>query len=196
MDPEELEQFSLGRVSDEESERFEEHLLVCEPCRQSLEQTEAYVFAMRAASKESRRESASRQPWWSVARLVLAVAGLALLALGVLTIAHFTRQAPPPLAVMLTATRGTVPGGAAPAGRPLALTPDVTGINAPGPYRLEIVDQRGGVTWQGKYDPAAGAVRVPAQRAGTHFVRVYAASGELLREYGLDIQRQALVSGN
>ena len=189
MDPEELEQFSLGRMSDEQSERFEEHLLVCEPCRQSLEQTDAYVFAMRAASTESRRESASRHPWWRVARLVPALAALALLALGVLAIARFTRQAPPPLAVMLTATRGTVPGGAAPAGRPLALTPDVTGIDAPGPYRLEIVDQRGGVTWQGQYDPAAGAARIPAQRAGIHFVRVYAPAGELLREYGLDIQR-------
>ena len=189
IDAEELERFSLGRVSEEETERFEEHLLVCEPCRRSYEEAESYVNAMRAAALESRRESAERRSWWSLPRLVPALAGLALLAVGFLAIGLFTRPAPPPLAVVLTATRGTVPGGTAPAGRSMALTPDVTGISTPGPYRLQVVNERGIVTWQGKYDPASGAAKVPAQRAGTHFVRIYAPSGGLLREYGLDIQR-------
>ena len=53
---------------------------------------------------------------------------------------------------------------------------------------LEIVDAQGTVTWEGQYTPSAGAAAVPGQRAGTHFVRVYSAGGELLREYGLDVK--------
>jgi hypothetical protein len=112
-----------------------------------------------------------------------------MLAIVVAALLRFDSNPAPLLAVQLTAVRGTVPGGTVPAGRGMALTPDLIGIATPGPYRLEIVDERGGIDWQGAYNPATGPVNVPAQRAGTHFVRVYSNTGELLREYGLDVRR-------
>jgi hypothetical protein len=45
------------------------------------------------------------------------------------------------------------------------------------------------VTWTGGYDLASGPAKIPGQLAGPHFVRVYSQGGELLREYGLDVQR-------
>lgn len=187
MDTEALEQFSLGRVSEAEKELFEEHLLICPVCQQRFEEAERYVLAVRAAAAELRRAPVPKQSRWTLPRLVPVLAGIALLIIGFVTITKFTADQPLPLAISLTATRGTVPGGKVPAGRSLAVAPDLTGITVPGPYRLEIVDERGNVTWQGRYERADGAATVPAQRAGAHFVRVYSISGELLREYGLEV---------
>lgn len=187
MDVEELERFSTGRVSEEEMEQFEEHLLTCELCQQRFEESDNYVLATRSAALKWREEKAARRSWWTLPRLVPVLAGMALLIVGILALTRFTASAPP-MAVALTATRGTVAGGTVVAGRSMMLSPDLTGLANPGPYRLEIVDARGTVTWQGSYNATDGAVPVPAQRVGVHFVRVYARSGELLREYGLDVQ--------
>jgi hypothetical protein len=189
MGAEELERFSLGRASVEETERFEEHLLICANCRERFEENERYVSAMRAASAELCREEAEKPARQSWPRLLPLVACAALLAIVVAAVVRFNANPAPLLAVELTAVRGTVPGGTVPAGRGMALTPDLIGIAIPGPYRMEIVDERGVIDWQGAYNPATGPVSVPAQRAGTHFVRVYSNSGELLREYGLDVRR-------
>jgi hypothetical protein len=80
-------------------------------------------------------------------------------------------------------------GASAPPGRPLALTPDLTGLNNDSSYRLQIVDALGKQTWEGRIAPPQDAAIVPAQGAGPHFVRIYSSRGELLREYGLDIKR-------
>jgi hypothetical protein len=189
MDAEELERFSLGRASVEETERFEEHLLICTNCRDRFEESERYVSAMRAASADLIREEAEKPARRSWPRLLPLVACAALLAIVVAAVLRFNSNPAPLLAVQLTAVRGTVPGGTVPAGRSMALTPDLIGIATPGPYRLEVVDERGATEWQGAYNPAMGPAYVPAQRAGTHFVRVYSNSGELLREYGLDVRR-------
>jgi hypothetical protein len=189
MDADELERFSLGQASVEEMERFEEHMLICENCRERFEESERYVLAMRAASAELCREEVNKQSQRSWPRLLPMLACAALLTIVVAAVVRFNANPGPLLAVQLTAIRGTAPGGTAPAGRGLALTPDLIGIATPGPYRLEIVDERGAAKWQGAYDPAAGPVKVPAQRAGAHFVRIYSNSGELLREYGLDVRR-------
>lgn len=189
MDADEFERFILGRTSAEETERFEEHLLICDKCRDRYEEGERYVVAMRAASADLLREEAAKPSRWRWPQLVPLLACAALLAIVVAGVIRFNSSPTPLLAVQLTAVRGTVPGGAVPAGRSMALTPDLIGIANPGPYRLEIVDERGSVNWQGAYNPAAGPAKVPAQRAGAHFVRVYSTSGELLREYGLDVQR-------
>ncbi|MBS1857779.1 MAG: zf-HC2 domain-containing protein [Acidobacteria bacterium] len=186
MDDDELERFSFGKASEEETEQFEEHLLICDSCRERFQAVEEFVLAMRSAGGDIRAGEARKRSRWQVAWLVPAFAGLVLIAVGILAV---SRHATQPLAVVLTATRGTVAGGTAQAGRVLNLSPDLSGIADRGPYRLEVVDDRGVVTWRGRYDAAKGAAAVPAQRDGTHFVRVYTLSGELLREYALVIQR-------
>jgi hypothetical protein len=189
METDELERYSTRQVSAEEMDEFEDHLLICEACRLRFEESETYVAAMRVAATQLHEESERKRSWWTMPRLVPVLAGLALLVIGFLTISRFTGSSAPPLALTLTATRGTAPGGSVPSGRAIDLTPDLTGITSPGPYQLEIVDALGRVTWKGGYNAASGAAKVPGQTAGPHFVRIYSQGGELLREYGLDVQR-------
>lgn len=44
-----LEAYSLGRLSEDELARLEEHLLVCAACQERLEATDAFVETMRQA---------------------------------------------------------------------------------------------------------------------------------------------------
>jgi hypothetical protein len=187
MDTEELERISLGHASAEETEALEEHLLICPSCQERFEEAESYALAMRAATAELQVERETRRSWWTMPRLVPALACMALLVVGIFAVARFSATTEPPLAIALTATRGSAPGGTVPAGRAMDLAPDLAGIAIPGPYRLEIVNAHGVVAWKGTFDPAVKTIGVPALRPGIHFVRVYSLQSELLREYGLNV---------
>ena len=189
-DPEELEKYVRRETSEEETARVEEHLLLCEPCREELANLESFVKAMRAAATESRKRDQKKEGyWWSFPRWAPALAALALLVGAAMVVPRFTGNSQPPLAISLAATRSAAMNAIVPAGRALNLTPDLTGLAADTFYRLEIVDENGKPTWQGRYTAGQDAVRVPPQRAGTHFVRIYSSSGVLLREYGLVVNR-------
>ena len=188
MNTEALERFSLGLEPLEETEKFEEHLLICERCQERYEEIERYAIGVRSAAAELQRKPAPRQSWWHLPRMIPVFAVLTLLVMGALFLTRMGGQPVAPLAVALIASRGTAPMGEAPAGRSLLVTPDIVGIATPGPYRLEVVDGRGHSTWQGPYDASQPAA-VPPQGSGPHFVRLYSTSGHLLREYGLHITR-------
>src|SRR5450759_4593536 len=94
----------------------------------------------------------------------------------------------PVVGVSLTALRGNGAGSIAPAGRELMLHPDLTGLAEDASYRLEIVDRTGHTVRQGTLARAQNGIKVPGLSAGLYFVRVYRQAGELLREYGLEIQ--------
>ena len=49
------ERYAMGSVSGRAAARIEEHLLACEPCRQSVAAADTYVSAMRAAAAKLRR---------------------------------------------------------------------------------------------------------------------------------------------
>jgi hypothetical protein len=68
------------------------------------------------------------------------------------------------------------------------LYPDLTGLTDASSYRLEIVDQTGRPVRQLTLARAQNGIRVRGLGAGLFFVRVYLRSGELLREYGLQLQ--------
>jgi hypothetical protein len=187
LNPDELEEYAMNRTSEAAGARIEEHLLICEPCRHELDRADAFVSAMRSAAKA--QPAVEKRSWWNAGWLVPAFAGLALLLIGVIAVPRFLENSQPPLAISLTATRGVEIGASAPEGRRLALTPDLTGLAEDSVYRLEIVDENGNRTWEGKFAPAQGAASVSAQRSGPHFVRIYSSTGELLREYGLDVKR-------
>jgi len=189
LDPEDLERYVRTQVSEEETARFEEHLLLCEPCREELRSVDSFVASMRAAAADWRRPPQRDRSWWSVPRLVPALAVLALLLIAAVVSPRFTGSLQPAIAINLSATRSAGMETSAPAGRKLALTPDVTGLPADATYRLEIVDEQGTPTWQGRYTASQGTAHVSAQRAGAHFVRIYSSAGELLREYDLVVSR-------
>lgn len=175
---EEIENYSLRAIPEAELARVEEHLLLCAPCRERVESSDIYVASMAHAGARLRRQPEPRRIWVPV----LAFAALAaVVLLGVILV---PRQGPAPFAVALSATRGPGIEAKAPAGTTLLLQPDVTGLPAAGSYRAEMVDQNGKQVWTGSL-PGASVKPVPA---GTYFVRLYGPSGELLREFGLEIE--------
>jgi anti-sigma factor RsiW len=201
IDAEELEGYSMGysisRIPEEEASRLEEHLLICPACRQRVAENDSYTSAMRQAAAQLLLSPArpERRPW-SFPRLIPTTAALACIvlaagaALGVAL--RNSNSAAPAFAVNLAATRGAGIEAKAPAGRTLALRPDLTGLAAGPFFRLEMVDRLGNRVWQGSAGAqglsAGASFSVPRQRPGIYFVRIYNSSGELLREYGLEIQ--------
>lgn len=188
LDTETLEQYSMGKSSVEMTTLIEEHLLTCGECQGKLRETEEYLLAMRTASEQLRRDARGakgrewRIPAWFT---VLAAAGVMLLVAATL---RLVRPAGPVVGVSLTALRGNGAGSSAPAGRELLLHPDLTGLAEVSTYRLEIVDQTGHTVRQATFARARNGVKVLGLNAGLYFVRVYLPAGDLLREYGLQVQ--------
>lgn len=56
-----VERYSLGEMSEEELARCEEHLLICDPCRRLVAESDAYVAAMREAAAKMRESGAVRR---------------------------------------------------------------------------------------------------------------------------------------
>lgn len=191
----ELERYSMGNLPDSDAGGLEEHLLLCEHCRQRLEETDTYVGSMRDAAAEFRhRENlvpapSPRQSWiWGWLRMVPALAAVALL---VVLIGKFSSISDigggPPFAISLEANRGPANAAWAPADTKLLVRLDLAGLPDGSAYRLEMVNDTGATVWQ---DTAAAhdakvECKIPQARAGAYFIRVYSEAGMLLREFGL-----------
>jgi hypothetical protein len=178
--PDEMENYSPGHATPEETARLAEHLLVCEQCRIKLEENEGFAIAMKAAA--ARLDRTNVRSRWKLP--VLAAAACLLLAAGVALRWQGNPQSP--FAVNLTALRANN-SVAVPAGRALELHPDLSGLPSAPSYRIDIVDQAGSQVWRGEFAASRTVITVPGQAAGPHFVRVYTPGGELVREYGLQI---------
>ena len=183
----ELETYSMGSTPAEEAERLEEHLLVCNSCRLRLAETDPFVASISRAAREIRYPESRPRFNLNITiliRLVAAAAGLLLIVI----LAQLRYIPQPVVAVNLVATRANGSESIAPAGRSLRLHPDLTAL-PPGPsYRMEVVDRDGARVWGGELVPPQDAVTIDAHRAGTYYVRLYTAAGELLREYGLELR--------
>jgi hypothetical protein len=194
MDDEEIERYSMGSMSEEAIAPFEEHLLICEPCQGRLARTDAYVSAMRQGSGRLRAAPLKRGlSWLHFPRLVPALAAVAIAVVaGVLWIGRVDSGEALPFALDLEATRGAAIEAQAPAGRWLLLRLDLANLPASSWYRLEMVDRFGGRIRQAIV-PAQGskaAFKIPATPPGIYFVRVYGPPGELVREYGFEVQNR------
>src|ERR1700730_1468520 len=69
-----LEEYSFGRLAERDTAPLEEHLMLCEDCRDSLEYVEGFIQGMKSGIlvyREAHPESASIQPvaarWWALA---------------------------------------------------------------------------------------------------------------------------------
>jgi anti-sigma factor RsiW len=191
-----LEQYSLGTLPEEEAERLEEHLLICQECRDRLEETDAFVEATRGAAlalgieRPPVKERVRRRLRW-LAQPVPAAAAIAALGLLCWLWWPYGRHAGAPAAVQLQTMRGPVASGArAPASRPLVLVLDVAGVPGSPAYHVEIVDGTGKVV-AGAAARRSGtqiAFRTGPLGAGRYWVRVYGGGREVLREYGLEVR--------
>ena len=182
-----LEAYAAGTLPAGQVSDVEEHLLVCAECQQRLAETEAYLRAMRRAAARAR--ATERQP---VRRLLwLRPAwGFAVLAVALAVGAGIEwRGRAPGAEIALEATRGPE-AQTAPAGAPLRLSLDATGLPEIGRYRVEVVDETGRAVFAGSATRhgARIALAVPGGLgAGRYFVRLYGHG--LLREYALEVTR-------
>ena len=181
FDSEDFEKYAMGDLPEALAARYEEHLLICESCRQRLQETDDYVRSMQLAGRQLRTRSANpglatRSPRW----MTLLAAAIVIAA--VVTFGWMRKPQPPEFAVSLAAMRGTETMATAPAHTRLVLNPVTTGLPAP-PYRIEVVDSAGHAVWSGT-SPGA---KLPPRNPGTYFVRIYTGGSTLLREYGLQI---------
>ncbi|HEX3878747.1 MAG TPA: hypothetical protein VHW24_17285 [Bryobacteraceae bacterium] len=185
-----LERYALGTLSEQVVTAVEEHLLICEICQERAVEAESYTRAMRGAVAEMPVERPARS--WDFAFLRPAFAICALLAIGVVTFRYLPGgHHGSPVPVALVAMRGSDVSAFAPSGRPLTLKPDLTGLTPAPAYHMQIVDGAGSPVWEGSLKSGAGSsVNVPELGTGLYFVRVSLASGQLLREYSLDLRRQ------
>jgi anti-sigma factor RsiW len=55
-----LERYAMRSLPARDSERLEEHLLICHQCQDRLRETDAYVAAMKAAAGKIRQEESGR----------------------------------------------------------------------------------------------------------------------------------------
>jgi hypothetical protein len=194
LDPDQLEAYVRNQVSGRELEVCEEHLLVCEECRAALEETAAYVAAMRGAASKLKYKT-ERQPrrLWSWHPVPVWAAGAAMVLLLIpLGVRLATRDgAASYQTITMRAVRGPTSESQAAAGKPLQLILDLSGLPRAASYAVEMVDQNGDTVWR-KTITGGGAgsgirANAPAPRAGEYFVRLYAAPDQLLRESALHV---------
>jgi hypothetical protein len=193
LEEEQAEKYSMGCFTAMELAPIEEHLLICAACRAKVASHDDFAVAMKTAASQLMREpKRPRARLFFFPRLIpiAAAAGLILVLAGVGTrvVSH---NRVPAFAVSLQAVRGVLVGNQAPAGRPLILQLDLAELPQAA-YRVEVVDASGVVVWKGIGLPSPAnstAVAIHGLNAGVYFVRVYASSGGLLREYGLEVSR-------
>lgn len=197
-----LEEYSRGTLSEEETERLEEHLLVCPDCQDRLADTDEFVGAMRDAAARLQMEPPSaledhwRAAWrwlWRPAP-VMAACGAAVVLIMAGTLWHRGGPAGGDTAtIALEAMRGdTTSGASAPAGKPLVLKLNAVGLPTPSTYRLEVVDERGAVLFQNavRLEAEIIAAALPQRlEPGRYWVRLSEpeAGGSLLREFGFTV---------
>jgi hypothetical protein len=188
LDENVVEGYSMQSLSEDVTAEVEQHLLFCESCRDRVLEADAYTLALKRATKRLPAEPARAR--WSFRFLVPAFA-LAALLITVAAVRFATQGSDrPPVPVPLFAMRGTDNTAHGPAHRALLLEPDLQGLPASPTYRIQVVDAVGAPVWQGtlaaESQPPSSVI--PAQLRGVYFVRVSLPSGQLLREYALEVR--------
>lgn len=196
--PELLEEYSFHRLGEAQADELEQHLLLCDDCRTTLTETEVYIRLMRSGiERRAPRVVRSKAKAW-----VLWQPAFAILAIGCVTATLFFARPrisgiQEPATVTLVSSRGgenTAAGSGmtqAPSNRPLDIAIDAADLPAGVEYRVEVVTAAGARAWEGTAKPEARKLHaaIPGVlKAGSYWVRLYAASSELLYEYGLRVE--------
>jgi anti-sigma factor RsiW len=197
-----LEEYSFGRLSGQNLDAVEEHLLVCGACQATLAETEQYIHLVKAATSQPVLPKRGvpvrlRTMFPGPAR---AWAGAGVMAFGLLLGSFsLTRTFSAPTAVVrLQSYRG---GNAlrgdgatqnrAPASRPLDFRIRAEDVPRAPKYRLEVVTSNGRTIWTGAVQVTQTELAAHLEKrlpAGLYWVRLYAKEPELLMEYGLRLE--------
>ena len=200
---EQLEKYMLQRVSEPAAAAVEEHLLVCSDCQQQLEQLEVFTNTLRAVAPVLDREDrlADAQPglgqrlfgWIRSPLPALAFGAATLLAVFVVPMAYRTDPVlGPPVTLELQAIRAAS-APEAPAGRPLVLRVELSGLAPATSYRAELAAGNGDViltrSLQAAEPPFALFTVEKNLPAGRYWLRLYGTDhAEAIREFGFAIR--------
>ena len=197
---ERLELYALDRLSDSDVIRIEEHLLICDSCRDRLDDAANFAVPLRDELRKNpvphrSRQSSGVMDWlrgqfqtWAKPQFALTGA-LAMVLIGVAIFRPGNSPLVPLATLQLTAMRGADVKSVGPA-RELDLTfgdAPVTG----GALNVEIVDAGGGPVWQGASRPEAGGIHARIAKAlppGDYFARLYDSPGHLVHEYAFRVK--------
>lgn len=193
-----LERYLARQGSESEVEVVETHLLVCDSCRDRLDELEDYRtvmrqgFALLASQPEQvqARARLSGLPAWRLPRwsprfsMIAAAAALALAAFLLV-----------PANVSLTSERGSDTAATAPPGRILQLHLDSSGL-PDGEVSVEIVDSNGNAIGERQLLVRSNQVTVGVRPlwSGLYYARIYSSkdghldSDRLLREFGFQVR--------
>lgn len=196
-----LERFLLHRCGDEELDVVETHIMACEPCVVRLETMEVELAAtklalqnmrIQEAEKAAAPKTASWRTWFTVPTLSTAGA-LAALAIGVMVAPQFTHRSLPVAQVSLIAYRG-LETPLVPKNRDLHVSLNANDLTE-NTVKVELVNDRGQVTWKGTEPVHDNQVTVNVPHIstdGSYFFRLYAPAsqgeGELLREFAVQVK--------
>jgi hypothetical protein len=189
-----LEAYALGQLATSDQpglEALEEHLMICSTCRDRLDGVEAFTSGVRDAFGPNSAIATSKQTelfaWLPWPRVTIALAFLAL-ATVILIFSRDQTQFAPVANLQLSATRGEMPVTAP------ARELDLTLLNVPmeaHSFRALIVNATGRTVWSGQARQATDSLQVKALHrfeSGDYFLRLYGASGDVVREYGFRIR--------
>ncbi len=179
-----LELYALDRLPDSDLPDFEVHLMMCANCRERLDEIGTFALGMREAP------AAPKTDWFAWLRRPVFSMGFGfvvlVLAIGIFSNGRTTFA--PSASLQLTATRGEMPFSVP------AREYDLTLADGPrdgGPFRVEVVYVTGIAAWSGFAESSPAGVQVKVMHRlgpGDYFVRLYDASGRMLREYGFRIR--------
>jgi anti-sigma factor RsiW len=194
-----LELYALGRLEVSRTEALEEHLLICEPCRERLDETDIFVRAMKGAAARLRAERKAESFTARVARSfrlpafpVWAVASVACVCLLAVSVERLRQPAPAgaSIAVSLHAERGASQTVAA--HHPLSLSLDARGLSLGKSAHVALVDAAGTALEQADVAPDNDQVQAHFSRPldpGDYFIRICRpGDDDPIREFALRVQ--------
>lgn len=192
-----LERYVRRQLQPSEVESLEEHLFVCDSCRQRLDDTETFLAAAKeAAARVDSKGNFFLRPRFDLGRIAKPLFALA--ATAAITL-FFVIPRPGTMTgdvqeAELHVSRGAETKAAATvrANTRLKLRIDVSELPAHRTYRVEIADASGEVVRKQVVQAPAATIDVTVDAPlspGRYWVRLYSPpdSDELLREFGLDV---------
>jgi hypothetical protein len=193
-----LERYAMNRLAEPALGELEEHLLLCEPCQERLDEVTEYLAVMREATATVAAEVPAEAAWKRWLRLewlpvpMPAMAGAMVMLVALFVWQPWKAQAPAEWRTVELATlRGDAAGARGVEGFALHLRLDVAGLDIAG-ATAQLVTAEGE---QLTHTPVTmvdgkGELRYAASLpAGQYFVRLKKA-GETVREYSLLVERR------
>lgn len=195
-DDDRLELYALRRLPTSEVEKVEEHLLICDSCRDRLDEIAAFAFSTRTALKEMPKEQSP--PLWrnfswlpniGLWRPGLTVAGA--VAVLMLAIGIYRVWQGGPLVPVATLHLTEIRGARIPIASP-ARELDIDFADAGAAFRVVIVNAQRTIVWTGMPMHGLTDTSVKVQTAlpeGEYFATVYTKDGAVISEYEFRIAR-------